>query len=290
MPTPPTDDYALLDSGNFRKLERFGDIVLARPCAQAIWRPTLPERTWQDATASFSREGQNRWVGRSRLPEHWEISVEGIRFQLRSTDFGHLGIFPEQRQQWVRIRDYCSAFLATHGRPARVINLFAYSGGSTLAATLGGAEVCHVDASKGMVDWARKNAALNGWADKPVRWIIDDIFKFLEREQRRDRLYDLVLLDPPTYGRGAKGEVFKIEEALPKLLRTIHALMSDRATAILLSCHTPEYTATALANLLAQEFGASGKLESGEMLLEGARALSIPSGTFGFWAADHAAR
>jgi 23S rRNA (cytosine1962-C5)-methyltransferase len=290
MPTPPTDDYALLDSGNFRKLERFGDIVLARPCAQAVWRPSLAERAWQDATASFSREGQNRWVGRSRLPEQWEISVEGIRFQLRSTDFGHLGIFPEQRKQWMRIREFCASFLATHGRPARVINLFAYSGGSTLAAALGAAEVCHVDASKGMVDWARNNAALNGCADKPIRWIVDDIFKFLEREQRRARLYDLVLLDPPTYGRGAKGEVFKIEEALPELLRIIHGVMSERATAILLSCHTPEYTATALANLLAQEFGGSGKLESGEMLLEGVRTLAIPSGTFAYWAAGETAR
>jgi 23S rRNA (cytosine1962-C5)-methyltransferase len=283
MGMPHTDDYALLDSGSFRKLERFGELVLARPCAQAVWRPALPERAWQEATASFSREGQNRWVGRSRLPEQWEISVEGIRFQLRSTDFGHLGIFPEQRRQWVRIRAFCEAFAARHGRPARVINLFAYSGGSTLAAALGGAEVCHVDASKGMVDWARNNAALNGCAEKPIRWIVDDIFKFLEREQRRERRYDLVLLDPPTYGRGTKGEVFKIEEALPELLRVIHGVMSEHATGILLSCHTPEYTATALANILGQEFGASGNLECGEMLLEGTRALPVPSGTFGFW-------
>ncbi|MDP1588791.1 MAG: class I SAM-dependent methyltransferase, partial [Prosthecobacter sp.] len=201
--------YELLDSGSFQKLERFGSVVLSRPCAQAVWAQTLPKSEWQKVTATFFRDGGNQWRGRDKLPETWVIDVDGTKFQLSSTDFGHLGIFPEQRDQWRRIRETCAEYAKRHGRPARVLNLFAYSGGSTLAAALAGAEVCHVDASKGMVDWARKNAALNGLEEKPVRWIVDDVTKFLERELRRERQYDLLILDPPSYGRGAKGEVFK---------------------------------------------------------------------------------
>ena len=220
-----TNGYELLDSGNFQKLERFGEVVLSRPCAQAVWRQTLPPNTWQKATASFFRDGGNQWRGRDRLPSTWDIGVDGTRFQLSSTDFGHLGIFPEQRDQWKRIREACGDYQKKHNRAARVLNLFAYSGGSTLAAAHGGAEVCHVDASKGMVDWARKNATLNGLDEKPIRWIVDDVTKFLEREYRRERTYDLIILDPPSYGRGAKGEIFKIENDLPPLLSLIGKLI-----------------------------------------------------------------
>ena len=190
--------YELLDSGSFQKLERFGSVVLSRPCAQAVWQQSLPKADWQKVTATFFREGGNQWRGRDKLPETWTIEVDGTKFQLSSTDFGHLGIFPEQRDQWRRIREVCAEYAGRHNRPARVLNLFAYSGGSTLAAALAGAEVCHVDASKGMVDWARKNASLNGLEEKPVRWIVDDVTKFLERELRRDRQYDLLILDPPS--------------------------------------------------------------------------------------------
>jgi 23S rRNA (cytosine1962-C5)-methyltransferase len=240
------DSYELLDSGSFQKLERFGKVILSRPCAQAVWQPTLSTLEWQRATASFFRDGGNQWRGRDRLPETWNIEVEGTRFVLSSTDFGHLGIFPEQRDQWQRIRDVCAAFSQKQGRPAKVLNLFAYSGGSTLAAARAGAEVCHVDASKGMVDWARKNASLNQLDDKPVRWIVDDVTKFLERELRREKTYDLVILDPPSYGRGAKGEVFKIETDLPKLLILINKLMSPEPVGVLLSCHTPQLTPNSL--------------------------------------------
>jgi|UniRef100_UPI003784CD93 23S rRNA (cytosine1962-C5)-methyltransferase len=279
--------YELLDSGSFQKLERFGSVVLSRPCAQAVWQQTLPKADWQKVTATFFRDGGNQWRGRDKLPETWMIDVDGTKFQLSSTDFGHLGIFPEQRDQWRRIRETCAEYAKRHGRPARVLNLFAYSGGSTLAAALAGAEVCHVDASKGMVDWARKNAALNGLEEKPVRWIVDDVTKFLERELRRERQYDLLILDPPSYGRGAKGEVFKIENDLPPLLSLLGKLMSPQPLGVLLSCHTPELTPISLHHMLLQQFGRNGgKVEHGEMQLRGAsNVLPVPSGSFAWWLA-----
>jgi 23S rRNA (cytosine1962-C5)-methyltransferase len=279
--------YELLDSGSFQKLERFGSVVLSRPCAQAVWQQSLPKADWQKVTATFFRDGGNQWRGRDKLPETWTIEVDGTKFQLSSTDFGHLGIFPEQRDQWRRIRETCAEYSKCHGRPARVLNLFAYSGGSTLAAALACAEVCHVDASKGMVDWARKNAALNGLEEKPVRWIVDDVTKFLERELRRERQYDLLILDPPSYGRGAKGEVFKIENDLPPLLALLGKLMSPQPLGVLLSCHTPELTPISLHHMLLQQFGRNGgKVEHGEMQLRGTKdVLPVPSGSFAWWLA-----
>lgn len=282
-----SNGYELLDSGSFQKLERFGSVVLSRPCAQAVWQQTLPKADWQKVTATFFRDGGNQWRGRDKLPETWAIEVDGTKFQLSSTDFGHLGIFPEQRDQWRRIREVCTAYAQKHNRPARVLNLFAYSGGSTLAAAHAGAEVCHVDASKGMVDWARKNAAINGLEEKPIRWIVDDVTKFLERELRRERQYDLLILDPPSYGRGAKGEVFKIENDLPPLLSLLGKLMSPEPLGVLLSCHTPELTPISLHHLLQQQFcRKSGKVEHGEMQLRGAASvLPVPSGSFAWWLA-----
>ncbi|MDZ4288574.1 MAG: class I SAM-dependent methyltransferase [Prosthecobacter sp.] len=281
-------DYELLDSGAFQKLERFGEVVLSRPCAQAVWRQTLPAAQWQKATATFFREGGNQWRGRERLPATWDIEVDGTRFNLSSTDFGHLGIFPEQRDQWQRIREVCADYRKKHHRAPRVLNLFAYSGGSTLAAAHAGGEVCHVDASKGMVDWARKNATLNSMDEKPIRWIVDDVTKFLEREQRREHTYDLIILDPPSYGRGAKGEIFKIENDLPPLLALIGKLMSNELLGVLLSCHTPELTPISLHHLLLQQFGGQGgKLENGEMVLRGAKnVLPVPSGGYCWWVRD----
>lgn len=279
-----TNGYELLDSGTFQKLERFGPVVLSRPCAQAVWAKTLPEATWRQATATFFREGGNQWRGRDNLPDTWNIDVDGTRFKLSSTDFGHLGIFPEQRDQWKRIREVCISYFKKYGRAPRVLNLFAYSGGSTLAAAHGGAEVCHVDASKGMVDWARQNATLNHLDEKPIRWIVDDVTKFLEREQRRERQYDLIILDPPSYGRGAKGEIFKIENDLPPLLTLLGELISPEPLGLLLSCHTPELTPISLHHLLFQQFGAGGNLDHGEMLLcGGPEVLPVPSGCFCWW-------
>jgi 23S rRNA (cytosine1962-C5)-methyltransferase len=280
-----THGYELLDSGGFQKLERFGPVVLARPCAQAVWRPSLPAGEWRKATATFHRDGGNQWQGRDRLPASWNIEVDGLKFHLSSTDFGHLGIFPEQRDQWRRIVDVCAAFKKKHHRAPQVLNLFAYSGASTLAAAHAGAEVCHVDASKGMVEWARKNAALNALDSRPIRWIVDDVTKFLERELRRERRYDLIILDPPSYGRGSNKEVFKIENDLPPLLSLTGKLMSGTPLGVLLSCHTPELTPISLHHLLQQEFQ-RGNFEQGEMLLRGGEAvLPVPSGSYCWWIA-----
>jgi 23S rRNA (cytosine1962-C5)-methyltransferase len=284
----PADGYELLDSGGFQKLERFGSVTLARPCAQAIWRPRLPESRWRQATACFTREGQKtRWAGRESLPEKWDIVVDGLKFRLSSTDFGHLGIFPEQRAQWRMIRERCAAYEKARRRPASVLNLFAYSGGSTLAAAMARGDVCHVDASKGMVEWARENAALNGLAGAPIRWIVDDVTRFTEREARRARRYDLVILDPPSYGRGARGEVFKIDTGLDPLLDAAASLISDEPIGVLLTCHTPELTPIALSHLLRQHLDRrGGSLEHGEMLLRGAGpTLPVPNGSFAWWEA-----
>jgi 23S rRNA (cytosine1962-C5)-methyltransferase len=276
--------YELLDSGGFQKLERFGPITLARPCAQAVWKKSRPG-LWAEATASFTRDGGHQWRGREKLPATWEVEVEGIRFQLSSTDFGHLGIFAEQIDQWRAIGALCRAYAERSGGVARVLNLFAYSGGSTLAAARAGAEVCHVDASKGMVEWARRNAALNGLEAHPVRWIVDDVGKFVEREIRRGRVYDLIILDPPSYGRGAKGEVFKIENDLPVLLESLVRLLSERPAGMLLSCHTPELTPVSLRHLLSQALGGrGGAFRAGEMVLRGGGdVLDVPSGSYCWW-------
>ena len=263
------EDYELLDSGDGRKLERFGRYTLARPCSQALWRPSRPD-IWRSADATFDREDGNRWRGRSNLPAKWTIETAGVKFNLGGTDFGHLGIFPEQRAQWKWLRANSSG--------AKVLNLFAYSGGSTMACALGGAEVCHLDASKGMVDWARENAALNGLSNHPIRWIVDDAHKFMKREIRRGRRYDAVVLDPPTFGRGASGEMYKIERDLGETLSLVRDLLSDMPRFVLFSSHTPGLSRIVAENILSQAFRPSS-LESGEMLLEG-KSLPCPSGIY----------
>ena len=263
-----TDDYELLDSGDGRKLERFGKYVLSRPCSQAMWRPSKSAAEWERADASFDREDGNRWHGRSNLPKEWQIETAGIRFKLGGTDFGHLGIFPEQRAQWNWIRERVEATAAIDSsRRLSVLNLFAYSGGSTMASALGGAEVCHLDASKGMVEWARENARLNGLADHPSRWIVDDAHKFMKREIRRGHRYDAIILDPPTFGRGAGGEMYKIERDLKDTLGLVKDLLSESPSFVLFSSHTPGLSQIVAENILGQLFP-TAKLESGEMLLE----------------------
>ena len=272
------DDYELIDSGDGRKLERFGKYVLARPCSQAMWRPCKSAAEWANADASFDREDGNNWHGRANLPKDWQIATAGIRFKLGGTDFGHLGIFPEQRAQWRWIREKVEVSGGGGQRKVSVLNLFAYSGGSTMAAALGGAEVCHLDASKGMVEWARENARLNGLGDRPVRWIVDDAHKFMKREIRRGRRYDAVILDPPTFGRGAGGEMYKIERDLKETLSLVKDLLSDTPLFVLFSSHTPGLSQIVAENILSQLFPAA-RLESGEMLLEG-RELPCPSGIY----------
>ena len=279
-----TKSYALLDSGGGRKLERFGPHVLARPCGQALWRTQLPAAAWEAADASFDREEGQRWLHRGRLPAAWEIEVEGLRFRLSGTDFGHLGIFPEQRDTW-RWLQRALAGAAAGGRTPQVLNLFAYSGGATLAAARAGAVVCHLDASAGMVQWARENAARNGLEAAPIRWIADDAHKFLGRERKRGRRYDAIVLDPPSFGRGAQGEVYKLERDLPATLELCAALLSDRPVLFALSAHTPGVTPLVLEHLLRDALGScAGTYASGEMLLTGAAGVRpVPSGCFSRW-------
>jgi 23S rRNA (cytosine1962-C5)-methyltransferase len=281
-----SDDYELIDSGDGRKLERFGDFRLVRPCAQAIWHPRKDISQWRDADASFDRMEGNRWQLKRGLPEEWTISVSGIRFKLSTTDFGHLGIFPEQRDQWAWITQTLEgARERLKGNPT-VLNLFAYSGGATLAAARAGALVWHVDASKGMVKWARENAELNGLASAPIHWIVEDVNRFLDREIRRGKRYDAIILDPPTFGHGRRKEIYKIDEELSSTLEKCWALMSGTPAFILLTSHTPSCTPIALTNFLQALTGDDDRscIEYGEMLLTGGRGVfPVPSGTFARW-------
>lgn len=276
------NEYELLDSGNGAKLERFGHVVLARPCAQAIWEPQKPN-LWAGASASFDRIDGLNWKGREALPASWGVTINGIRMKLSTTDFGHLGVFPETRSLW----DWITGTLLEESRKQKrqlsVLNLFAYSGGATLAAARSGSQVCHLDASKGMVEWARENAALNGLQDAPIRWIVDDVLKFLNREVARGRKYDAIILDPPSFGRGKKGELYKIEKDLMSTLQGCKAVLSDSPGFVLLTSHTPGLSPQVLSNLLTQLLGL-GLIESGEMFLTGAPdVLVLPNGNWARW-------
>lgn len=280
------DSYALIDSGNGRKLERFGPYLLARPSSQAVWQPQLPKSEWDKAHAIFSRETENRWIKKD-LPEVWQARVSDIIFKLSSTDFGHLGIFPEQKEFW---RWIYSTIQKAHAqkkreRPIQVLNLFAYSGGSTLAAARAGANVCHLDASKGMVAWARENAALNKLENAPIRWIIDDVQKFLMRELRRGTTYDAIILDPPSFGRGSRGELFKIEEDITAILNNCRQLLSQNPLFVLFSCHTPGFSPVVMHHLTEQMMqGFNGSINVGEMVLSGESSVfPLPSGTYARW-------
>ncbi len=257
------ESYQLIDSGNLEKLEQFGPFKLVRPCPQALWKPKQPEM-WNQADAHFSRE--RGWRLKGKLPHEWVITVCGIQFKLKRTDFGHLGIFPEQAPFWEKLQN---------SNTKNVLNLFAYSGGSTLAAAKSGARVTHVDAAKGMVQWAGENAKLN---NLEARWIVEDARKYLARACRREEKYDGIILDPPTFGRGKSGEVFKIEEDLPKMLQQCQELLSDKPCYLLLSCHTPGYTPIILKQLLQEVVTAP--IEAGEMVLQ--NSYAVPSGAYAY--------
>lgn len=272
--------YTFLDSGNGQKLEQFGDYLIARPCSQALWQPLLSKQVWEQADATFTREGGNQWIIRNKLPDFWLIDIENIRFKVAPTDFGHLGVFPEHQLLW----KWMAEKIKKSKRPPKVLNLFAYSGAATLAAAQAGAEVCHLDASKGMVSWARENAALNDLKEAPVRWLVDDVIKFLAREQRRGNQYDGIILDPPSFGRGGQGEVFKIERDIQPLLAQCHSLLSRDPLFFILSTHTPGMTPLVLSHLLHQAMGSVPRnIESGEMILSSKGAMDLPCGSFARW-------
>lgn len=278
-------DYELLDSGDGRKLERFGDFVLDRPRSNAVWRPQLPPARWQAADASFVREGGSQWHWRRRCPDDWVVNIDGLRFRLLPNEFGHLGVFPDHRACWALIAARVAARRARGGPAPGVLNLFAYTGGATLAAARAGAEVCHLDASRKSVQQARDNAALNELGSAPIRWIEDDAAKFLRREVRRGRKYEGIVLDPPSFGRGTRQEVFKIDLHLREILDLCRELLSPRPSFLVVTCHTTEFTPLVLRHLLSQALaGLPGELDCREMVLAGGPGvLPVPSGSLAAW-------
>lgn len=273
-------EYELLDSGLERKLERFGAYIFSRPAIGVVWSPKLSKEDWKRSDAVFFRHPENRWETYRSLPKSWRIVVKDIVFQISPTDFGHMGIFPEHSVFWPWIQEK----IQSAKRPIQLLNLFAYSGGATLAAAKAGASVCHVDASKGMVTYARENAHLNGLEKAPIRWIVDDVQKFLTREMRRGKFYDAIILDPPSFGRGARGEVFKIERDIIDILLLCKRLLTAHPLFVLLTCHTPGLTPLTLENMIRQNLPIKRtRLECGEMKLEPREGYSVPAGSFATW-------
>lgn len=281
--SPAKNTYQLLDSGNFQKLEQVGSYRLVRPAPQAIWKPAQPQTLWDTAQAIYHRSssGGGDWEYKQQLPENWNVTYHGLTMQIKMTNFGHLGLFAEQGDNWDWIQDQISK--ANH--PVNVLNTFAYTGGSSLAAAAAGANVVHLDAAKGIVGWARENAQLCRLEDRPIRWLIEDVSKFVAREIRRGNQYDAIILDPPSFGRGAKNEVWKFEQDLPLLLDNCRQILSKNPLFMLLSAHTPGFTPLALENLLADMMsGFGGRLSSAEMIIPQENSNRVlPSGTMARW-------
>ena len=291
-----TNDYQLLDSGNMKKLERLGPYLLVRPAQAAVWEPNLSEEEWRKADGVYTRdtgEDGGKWTFHRKVQREFDVLYGSLHFHIRLTNFGHMGLFAEQIDNWDWLREVIRKRMkATNDRNLYVLNLFGYTGGSTLACSQAGAHLVHVDAAKGVVDWARKNAELSGLADRPVRWIVDDAMKFIEREERRGNTYQGIILDPPSFGRGPQGEVFKIEDHLVPLLQACKELLAKDALFVLYSCHTPGFTPLTLQNqleIVTDRRG--GTIEAGEMAIaEEARGKQsgrlLPSGVLARWLAD----
>ncbi len=259
------NEYELLDSGEGQKLERFSGVILSRPCAQASWEKQKPE-IWASAIASFDRECGWQAHGTAEVPSSWIVTINDITMRLEPTPAGHLGVFPETRFLWDWITGELKSFTA---ESANVLNLFAYSGGATLAAARAGCSVCHVDSSRSMVRRARENAGLNQLETAPIRWIVEDVGTFLDREIRRGRAYDGIMLDPPSFGHGVKGEQYRIDRDLTATLTQCRALLTEAPAFVLLTSHTQGVTTEILERLMGQVLG-SGDVVSGGMELTGA--------------------
>ncbi len=276
-------DFEVLDTGDGYKLERWGDVMLARPDPQAIW-PKAEPALWQktDGEYSRSREGGGSWSFRRRLPDRWTIGYQGLRFYVRPTGFKHTGLFPEQAANW----DWMRGTLA--GRQnAKVLNLFAYTGGATLACMQAGAHVTHVDAAKGITQWARENRELSGLPDDGSRFIVEDAMAFLRREIRRGRTYEGILMDPPSYGRGPSGEVWKLEDELYTLVDTASQLLSGQAAFFLVNSYTTGFQPTVIRNIIDKTVCArfGGRAEAGELTLPVTSGGLLPCGCSGRWTA-----
>ncbi len=265
-----------MDSGEEQKLERFGDITLARPDPQALWPKRLGDSHWGVANGRYVREGkEGRWIEKD-LPKEWQIEFGGFKFIIKPTSFKHTGLFPEQLSNWEWIKN---------SGAKKVLNLFGYTGGATLAAAAAGAEVTHVDASKTAVAWARENAELSGLGGKPIRWIIEDVLTYLMREVKRGSKYDLIVMDPPAFGHGPKDELWKFEEHFLTLIKLCSELLSDKPIGILINGYAAGYSPLAFAynlDMLVKKFG--GSIEYGELAIaeEGSDRI-LPCGIFARW-------
>jgi 23S rRNA (cytosine1962-C5)-methyltransferase len=274
-------DYELIDSGEGAKLERFGTYIINRPDPRALWKKTAPETVWKSAHASYVRTSseEGHWNVKTPPPTNWRVSFEDLVFTLKPTSFKHVGIFPEQAVNWQWISD-----LSKNYSP-KVLNLFAYTGGATLAAARAGGLVTHVDSMKSTVQWAKENASASNLANKPIRWIVDDAYKFAARDTRRGSKYDGIIMDPPRFGRGTKGEVWKVEEDLPKLLSVCRQLLSDTPIFFLINTYTADLSSIVLDNLmkdLMKNFG--GSITTGELAIADTTSHKLlPNGIFSRW-------
>jgi len=286
-------DYELLDAGAGMKKERWGAYTLVRPDPQVIWpQHGQPEGARWDKWDGFyhrSDQGGGRWEFRRELPADWRLNYAslGLTFKIHPTSFKHTGLFPEQAVNWEWFSAKIKRARAT-GRPISVLNLFGYTGAASVAAAAAGASVCHVDAAEGMVKWCRENAALSGLADAPIRTIVDDCLKFVRREQKRGRKYDAIIMDPPTYGRGAGGEMWKLEDSLWELLSECRALLTDAPIFFLINAYTARLSPTVVLNLLSELMhDRGGSLIGGEVGLPIQRdGKVLPCGIYGRWESD----
>ena len=279
-------DYELLDCGDGEKLERWGRQILVRPDPQAIWEAPRRSSAWQNPDARYLRSntGGGHWE-RRKLPEQWTVQYGELTFNVKPMNFKHTGLFPEQAVNW----DFVMEKIRRAGRPIQVLNLFAYTGGATVACAAAGASVCHVDAAKGMVAWAKENARSSGLADAPIRWIVDDCAKFVEREFRRGRKYDGIIMDPPSYGRGPSGEVWKLEQNLYPFVKLCAGVLSDDPLFVILNSYTtglaPSVLGYILNLLVSGTYG--GHTECAELGLPVTETgMALPCGATGRWIAD----
>ncbi|MBR2714639.1 MAG: class I SAM-dependent methyltransferase [Ruminococcus sp.] len=277
-------DYELIDASNGERLERWGDIILIRPDPQIIWNTKRENPLWRKAHAKYHRSnsGGGQWQVFKKIPQQWSLNYGELVFNVKPMGFKHTGIFPEQATNW----DLAADIIKNSERQLNVLNLFGYTGCATLACLKAGAKVCHVDASKGMVQWAKENAASSGLSDRPVRWLVDDCMKFVAREQRRGNKYDGLIMDPPSYGRGPGGEVWKLEEQLYSFLELCSTILSDDARFFILNSYTtglpPSVMEYMLSTVIAKKFG--GTVTSSEIGLPVTDSkLVLPCGSTAIW-------
>lgn len=279
-------EYELLDSSEGERLERWGSHYLVRPDPQVIWNTPKNDSHWRNYDARYARSntGGGRW-SENRLSDHGLLHYGDLTFQIKLMNFKHTGVFPEQAVNW----DFITETIRGAGRPIQALNLFAYTGGATLACAAGGASVCHVDAAKGMVQMARENARLSGLENEPIRWIVDDCGKFIEREIRRGKRYDVIIMDPPSYGRGPSGEIWKLETSLYPFLELVSRVLSDNPLFVLVNSYTtglaPSVVSYLLDSVLSRKY--HGHTESRELGLPVTDSgLILPCGATGRWIAD----